>query len=190
MMYMYRKYLKVIFGAFIMAASLLRAQTYVAKGGTAHFFSTTPLEDIEATSKEATSVFNTQTGELIVSMPIKSFQFSKKLMQEHFNENYMESDKYPKADFKGKILDLKSFDLSKDGTYAVKVVGELSIHGVKKNRTIDASFTVKGGVVTAYSKFKVVLEDHKVERPQIVWEKIAEVVDVDVNFVYTNYVKK
>lgn len=187
---MYPKYLKILFVSSIMAVSLLRAQTYVAKAGIAHFFSTTPLEDIEATSKEATSVLNTQTGELIASMPIKSFQFSKKLMQEHFNENYMESDKYPKADFRGKIVDLKSFDFSKDGTYTVKVSGELSIHGVKQPRTIDASFTVKGGVVTGAAKFRVVLEDHKIERPQIVWEKIAEAVDVDVNFVYAAYVKK
>lgn len=187
---MYLKCLKIFLGMCILATGFLKAQTFVAKAGTAHFFSTTPLEDIEASSKEVTSVFNTQTGELVVSMPIKSFQFSKKLMQEHFNENYMESDKYPKADFRGKILDLKSFDFSKDGTYVVVVAGELTIHGVKKSRTIDASFTVKGGMVTGAAKFKVVLEDHKVERPQIVWEKIAEVVDVDVNFVYTPYVKK
>jgi len=100
-------------------------------------------------------------------------------MQEHFNENYMESDKFPTASFKGKIND--NVDLTKDGTYKVTASGTLNIHGVEKPRDIEGSVTVKGGNVSLSSNFRVKLEDHKIERPSVVFQNIAETIDVKIN---------
>lgn len=181
---------KLTIAAFCCTWGLTSAQVYVSKSSTVHFFSETPMENIEATSKEATSVLNSQTGELLITIGITSFKFPSKLMEEHFNENYMETEKYPKSEFKGKIVDLKAVDFKKDGVYNVVVEGDLTVHGVKKAKKINAKLEVKGGQVTGTSKFVINLEEFKIERPKIVWEKIAENIDVDVNFVYAPYVKK
>ena len=99
-------------------------------------------------------------------------------MQEHFNENYLESDKYPSAEFKGNIKG--TVDPSKDGTYPVKVQGDLTIHGVTKNYKVDGVFSVEHGILSAKSTFKVKLADHDIKIPSIVITHIAEIVDVTV----------
>src|SRR3569623_193709 len=107
---------------------------YTCKNARINIFSSAPVEDIEANSSEGVSVYNAATGELAFSVPIRSFHFAKALMEEHFNENYLESDKFPKASFKGKIQEHP--DLTKDGTYPVTVIGDFQVHGVTQNRTI------------------------------------------------------
>ncbi|HTF81221.1 MAG TPA: YceI family protein, partial [Cytophagales bacterium] len=161
---MFKSAVWILYSAFFS----IQAQVYVSKSSVVHFFSETPMENIEATSNQTSSVLNTQTGELVISINISSFRFASKLMEEHFNENYMESDKYPKADFKGKIVDLKSVNFEKDGVYNVEVSGDLTIHGVKKPRKINAQLVVKSGSIIGTSKFKVALVDHNIERPKIV----------------------
>ncbi len=166
----------------ISAFAAVQAQMLISKDATISFFSKTPMEDIDATSKTAASGINIKTGEVIFKVNNNSFQFKKKLMQEHFNENYMESDTYPTSEFKGKIMD--AVDLSKPGTYNVAVKGNLQIHGVTKTYQTQAKITVTADAVTASTTFRVKLEDHKIKIPTIVIAKIAEVVDIKINAIY------
>ena len=157
--------------------------TYVCKNAKISIFSKAPLEDIDAASNKGTSVFNAATNEIAFSVPMRSLQFQKSLMQEHFNENYMESDKYPNASFKGQIQE--KFDCSKNGIYVVNVNGVLDVHGVKQNRTIPGKITVNNGVVSITAEFNVQCKDHKIEIPKLVFEKIAETIRVKVAATYT-----
>lgn len=147
------------------------------------FFSSAPLEDIEAKTDKAVSAINVKTKAIYFKVPVNTFQFRKKLMQEHFNQNYLESDKYPFSEFKGKIVDV--VDLTKDGTYQVTVEGTLSLHGVDKTYREKGTITVQGGNITAGATFQVHIADHKIDIPTIVVKNIAEVVAVTVNAAYT-----
>jgi len=146
------------------------------------FFSEAPVENISATTQKATSALDTKTSEIAVKVPIKSFEFKKQLMQEHFNENYMESEKFPYATFSGKINGPLEWD--RDGRYRVTVAGNLEIHGVKKLYTTDATIEVKGGIITAHAKFNVKVADHDIKIPRIVIKNIAEVVEVEITSTY------
>ncbi|WP_425390754.1 YceI family protein [Ekhidna sp.] len=177
----------------IVAALLISTKVAVAqnvlidKKGVAHFFSEAPLEDIEATNEKAIGAIDLDKGTVAVSMFIKNFHFEKSLMEEHFNENYLESEKYPKATFKGKIVDFSSYDFSKPGVITAKANGELEIHGVKRPIVSDVTFEISENTIGANTFFKVALEDHKIKIPKLVIKNIAEVVDVDVSF---NFIKK
>lgn len=151
------------------------------------FFSHGPIEDIAATSKSAQVILDAAKKDVAVRITIKAFTFEKKLMEEHFNEKYMESDKYPYATFTGKIKD--TLDYKKDGVYNVNVAGKLNIHGVEKERTIPSTVTVKGGEITIDSKFMVALKDHNIEIPSLVSQNIAETVEVKINSVLSEYKK-
>jgi YceI-like domain len=142
------------------------------------FFSKAPLEDIEAHNKEAKGIIDWTSRNFTFRIPIKSFVFKKSLMQEHFNENYMESTKFPNATFKGIIEG--DFDLTKNGTYSVTASGELDIHGVKQSRKIVATIEVKDKGIKINCKFSVKVADHKIEIPTLVFNKIAEEVEVTV----------
>ena len=106
-------------------------------------------------------------------------------MQEHFNENYMESDKYPQATFKGKINEKP--DVTKDGTYPVTAAGIFEVHGVKQTRTITGKITVKSGAISLSSEFMVACKDHQIEIPKLVFYNIAENIRVQVNATYAPY---
>lgn len=162
-------------------------ESYVSKNARISLYSKAPLEDIEAVSGKGVSVLNTTTGAVAFTVPIKSFQFDKSLMQEHFNENYMESDKFPNASFKGKIQE--KFDVSKEGTYPVRAIGVLEVHGVKQSRTISGTIIVNKNTVRLTSEFTVQCKDHKIEIPRLVFQKIAESIQVKVSTDYTNYQK-
>src|SRR5687767_5579481 len=103
---------------------------YIDRNGKASFFSSAPMEDIEAHNNQAVSILDIKSGEIVASMLMKSFNFRKALMEEHFNENYIESNKYPKSTFKGKVTNLDQFDVTKNGKYTLDVAGELTLHGV------------------------------------------------------------
>lgn len=161
------------------------SQKIFTKNGKISFFSKTGLEDIDAKNNQVMSVLNTTTGEIQFSVLIKSFNFEKSLMQEHFNENYMESDKFPKSTFKGVLDDKAKVDFTKDGVYKVTVSGDMEMHGVKnKISAVPATFTVKDGKVTGDCKFKVKLADYAIEVPKLVRENISEVIDVTVSCIY------
>ncbi|MEP7163275.1 MAG: YceI family protein [Ferruginibacter sp.] len=169
----------------IITASLsVNAQKVYTKNGAISFFSKASIENISADNNQVVSVLTLPTGELQFSVLIKGFHFKKSLMEEHFNENYMESDKYPKATFKGTINDLSKVNFTTDGNYTVEVAGDLTIHGITNKTTTTGTITVKAGTITATSKFKIKLSDYKISIPKIVKDNIAEVVDVTVSCVY------
>lgn len=163
-------------GAFTLVHLSVNAQSYVSKNVRIALFSSTPVEDIRAVSEQCTAVIVKETKELAFQVPIKSFEFDKKLMQEHFNENYMESDKFPVAKFKG-TLD-QDIDLTKDGVYDVTVTGTLNVHGVDKKRTIPGKITVNNGQLQISTAFKVACVDHGIKVPRLVFAKIAEQISI------------
>lgn len=161
------------------------AQTrYIDRGGSASFFSSAPLEDIKAETNQAVSVIDLATGELVASVLMKSFKFRKALMQEHFNENYVESDKYPKATFKGKVMNLHDLDLTKDGKYLLDVSGEITLHGVTKPLNVKAEATVENGNLAARAVFPLRVADFDIEVPRLVRDNIAKEMEVTVSFSY------
>lgn len=154
----------------------------ISNNAAVSFFSSTILEDIEGKSNLGSSAINVKTGDIIFKVPNTSFRFKKKLMQEHFNENYMESDKYPVSEFKGKLE--KPIDVSKNGSYSVNVSGKLTVHGVTKDYRSVADIVVNNGVATAKSVFKVKVADHNIKIPSLVFKNIAEIVEVRIQALY------
>ena len=169
---------------FLGLAQLLSAQKLISKNGHIWFYSHTPVEDIEAHNRQVVSILDKETGGIQFQLLVKSFEFQKKLMQEHFNENYMESDEYPKASFKGNIENLPDISFTKDGEYPARVAGNLTIHGVTQNVTINGTITVKSGEVTSESKFIVSPKDYNIAIPDLVKDKIAKEIEVNVNVTY------
>lgn len=161
---------------------------FSTNNGETTFFSETPVEDISAINKFGQSILNTTTNDIVVQMNIKQFDFPNKLMQEHFNENYLESDKYPKAIFKGKINE--KIDFTKNGTYDVSATGDFTLHGVTKSRTLKGKITVAQGSVSISTDFDVALSDYKIEVPQLVFVKVAQVIKVKNKYLLTPYVAK
>ena len=158
---------------------------YVCKNAMVSIYSKAPVEDIEANTDKGISVLNIATAELAFNVPIRSLKFDKALMQEHFNENYMESDKYPQAAFRGKLMQIP--DVTKDGTYPVTASGVLEVHGVKQTRSITGKLTVNHGIISLTSEFMVACKDHKIEIPTLVFHNIAETIRVRVNASYIPY---
>lgn len=174
---------KYLFVCFVLFANLLFAQKPITTStGEIEFFSSTPVEDIKAVNKKVQSALNTSNNEIAFKAPIKDFIFPKALMQEHFNENYMETEKYPNATFAGKINE--KVDFSKDGTYLVTATGKLNIHNVSQDRTVNGSLIIKNGKVSLDAAFDVALADHKIEIPTIVFKKIAEKIAIKVKLQY------
>jgi Mg2+/Co2+ transporter CorB len=179
---------KIVLSFVILAfSSVMTAQIYIAKSCEISFFSDAPVEDIEAVNKACKPIINTATNDVQMKIVISAFQFEKPLMQEHFNENYMESEKFPNAIFKGKINE--KVDWTKDGEYKVTVTGKLMIHGVEKERTIDGVIKIKGSEITISSKFKIHIADHGIKVPSLYVQNIAEDVEVKLNAILEPYKK-
>ncbi len=155
------------------------AQTlYKATNATVSFFSKTPIEDIDGKSETATTLINLEKKDIAFMIQNNSFQFPNKLMQEHFNEKYMESEKYPISNFRGNVQE--NIDLKVAGVYQVTVNGKLTIHGITLDRTIPGTLTVKEGSILLESNFIVKNSDHKIEIPSLVATKIADELNVKV----------
>lgn len=170
----------ILFAAFlIMLCISVSAQSFTSGNVKTSFFSSTPIEDIKAASIKTSAVLISKTGEFAFQVPMKSFEFEKKLMQEHFNENYLESDKYPTAGFKGSID--PNINWTKDGEYNVVAKGTLTVHGVSKPRNIPAKIIIKNGTATITSSFDVACVDHGIKIPTLVFTKIAKVISVKIN---------
>jgi hypothetical protein len=182
---MFMKYLLLL--VMLAGFSAYGQDAYTCRNTRLSFFSSAPLEDIEARTDQGASIINIKTGEVFFKVPITSFRFRKKLMEEHFNENYLECDKYPFAEFKGRINEIPALD--KDGTYPVTVTGTLNIHGVEKSYTAKGTIIRQGNTLTANSTFQVRIADHGIKVPTLVVKNIAEVVAVTVNAIYTPYSK-
>jgi hypothetical protein len=160
------------------------AQLYFTKNGYLSFFSSTMMEDIKADNNQVISILNTATGDIQFSLLNNAFHFKKALMEEHFNETYMESGKYPKSVFKGTISNLKDVPLSKDGEYNITVSGNLNIHGVTKTISVPGKLTVKAGNISASSTFKIKPKDYNIRIPASVKNNIAESVELTINCRY------
>lgn len=179
----------ILFLIFCLTGMMAISQNkYSIKESKIMFFSKSAIEDIQAVNKSSIGLIDATKKEFVAKVPIKSFIFDKALMQEHFNENYMESDKFPDASFKGKIEG--DLDISKDGSYPVKLIGKLEIHGVTKDCTIPMKIIVKNGIASFIGEFKVKISDYGIEIPKMVTQNIAEVVDVKVDGALELYVKK
>jgi polyisoprenoid-binding protein YceI len=160
------------------------AQQYFTKNGRISFFSKAMLENIQADNNQVISVLNTSTGEVQFSLLNNAFHFEKALMEEHFNADYIESDKYPKSTFKGTISNPAAINTSADGAYQVSVTGDLTLHGVTQRITVPGTVTVKGGKLSASCVFSVKPKDYKISIPAAVRNNIAETIQVTVNCSY------
>ncbi|MEX2232042.1 MAG: YceI family protein [Cyclobacteriaceae bacterium] len=157
---------------------------YIDRNGKASFFSSAPMEDIEAHNNQAVSILDVKSGEIVASMLMRSFNFRKALMEEHFNENYIESNKYPKSTFKGKVTNVEQFDVTKNGKYSLDVTGEITLHGVTQKINVKADAVVENGTIKAKAVFPLVVQDFKIEVPRLVRNNIAEKMEVTVSFNY------
>ncbi|MFM1876520.1 MAG: hypothetical protein RL266_2257 [Bacteroidota bacterium] len=173
----------------VFSLNSVSAQKHFTRSANISFYSDTPMEKIEATNHQATSVVDMEKNEMVFSVLMKSFEFEKALMQEHFNEKYVESDKFPKAQFKGTYKSDKAIDMSKDGEYKVTVSGTMNIHGVDQQVSTTGVFTVKGGVLSGKAEFKLRLADYKITIPGVVKDNIAEEVKITVDATYEPYKK-
>lgn len=160
------------------------AQQYFTKNGRLSFFSKALMENIQADNNQVISVLNTSTGDIQFSLLNNAFHFEKALMEEHFNADYIESDKYPKSTFKGTINNPGTINVTTDGVYKVTVTGDLTIHGVTQHITVPATITVSGGKLSATSVFNVKPKDYKISIPGAVRNNIAESIQVTVNCSY------
>lgn len=170
-----------MFLATVIAHPAKSQKKYFSKAARISFYSKTPLAAIEAHNSKAVSVFDLSSGRIEFSVLMKGFEFEKARMQEDFNENFVESDKYPKAVFAGTMKSANDLNFDKDGVYNVEVTGSLTIHGVTKPVTTQAAFTVKNGVVSAQSEFTVTVADYNIKIPSVVSEKIGKTAKIIVN---------
>jgi polyisoprenoid-binding protein YceI len=173
------KYIVTIF--FFLGGFSVSAQKFSLEKSTIMFFSDAAIEDIKADNQKASAIFNSENGEIVFSIPIQEFQFDKALMKEHFNEKYMESDKFPKATFQGKISD---FDRTKTESQNANAIGKLTIHGVTNDVQIPGTIEKQGDKYVMKSKFIVKLVDYKITIPQLLWQNIAEQVEVTSDFAF------
>ncbi len=160
--------------------SVSNAEKYFTRTAKIHFVSETKIIDIAGTSDQAISFLNIENGDIVFGILIQSFKFDQALAEEHFNENYMESDDFPKAKFKGKITNLSDIDFKKNGIYKVKISGKLTIHGVTKEIVTDAEIIVKGQKITGKCKFKVDVYDYGIEIPEIVSDKVNRIIPIEI----------
>ncbi len=155
-------------------------ELYITRDGNIDFFSSTPIEDIKAINGQVSCVLNKSTGEFAFQVPIKGFVFKNALMQEHFNENYLESDLYPKSVFKGKIIDWKKIDLSNKAV-DVFIDGELTIHGVKKKIKESGKIWNENDKIRGTCSFDIVIADYDIDIPRIVRGNIAKIIKINID---------
>ena len=163
----------------LLPAMIFGKDIFLTRSGNIEIFSTTPIEDITAVNKQVSCVLNVETGEVAFQAPIRCFMFKNALMQEHFNENYMESDKYPKAVFKGKI-DHWSNTAIADTAIDVSLSGSLTIHGVTRAITEKGQIWQENELINGTSAFDITVADYDIEIPKVVRNNIAKIVRVDV----------
>lgn len=160
----------------------------LATGGKVSFFSETPMENIDATSQSATSVITTSSNAIQFTIPVRTFKFKKALMEEHFNEKYVESEKFPKSTFKGKINE--SINWSRDTVANVTATGVMDLHGVNKMITENGKLTIRNGLVALDFNFMIALKDYSIEVPKLMNQSVAENIKVTGSFQYKPYEKK
>jgi hypothetical protein len=157
---------------------------FMTRTGQIVFHAGTPVEDVDGVNNEVTSMLNTKTGEIVFSVLIKSFHFKRSLMEEHFNENYMESNTFPKATYNGKLRDIQKLNLKSDGSQNFETEGDLTIHGVTQRVKASGTLTVSKGRLSGKASFVIKPQDYKIEIPGLVADKIAKDIQIIVDCVY------
>ena len=166
----------------------LSQDLYVTKTGSISFYSNAPVEDITAVNQQAMSMLDTATGEIMIAVLIRSFVFEKAMMQEHFNENYMESEKFPQSTFKGVIANLHEIDLSVPGNYSITVTGTLTIKDQSDQIEAKGTLNVQDDrTIKADSRFSIQVRDYGIEIPRVVQQNIAETIEITCNMLYVPY---
>lgn len=176
--------LKNIFVYLIVFLALQAAvgqERYKTSEGVVSFDASSPLEDIKAVNSKVNAILDSSTGEMAVVLLIKDFQFRRKLMQEHFNENYLHSDTYPKAIFTGTLKDFSLDELSAQNR-AFELTGEISIHGVTRPFSSQIELRKSDEGISGSLKFVIRSEDHNIKVPRVVFKKVAEEVNVAAEF--------
>jgi hypothetical protein len=164
--------------AFLLQVSTNAQSKLFTKTGSISFFSKTNIENISARNNKVLAVWELTSGKIEFSVLMKGFEFEKALMQEHFNENYVESDKYPKATLKAVIENSSSISLTTDKSYIVKVNGTLTMHGITKAVSTTATIKVKDGVASATATLPVLLADYNIKIPSVVADNINKKIDI------------
>lgn len=175
------KNLLIVFISIVLFSAMPESTKFITKNGKVSFYSDAPLEKIEAKNAQMNVALDTQTGDILFKVLIKSFIFEKALMQEHFNENYLESDKFPTSTFKGKIVNLSDIKFATSGTYNAKVTGKLTIHGVTKDVEAQGVIFVSNQAINLKSIFKIKIGDYNITIPGAVTGKIAKEVEITVD---------
>ncbi len=175
----------ILFSILFLSVSMAAQSPLITKDGTTTFFSHSPIEDIEAINDKTTAAINFVKGDVVVKMLIKHFTFENALMQEHFNENYMESEKFPAAIFKGKLVSDNAIDLSQDGSYEVTLDGQLTIRGISTPLEAPATITVSGDQVSATTVFIARPAEYDIKIPAVVIKNIAEEIKVSTSLTFT-----
>ena len=180
-----KKIVAVIVLSFCLGNIYLSAQKYITKEGNIEIFSKTPVFTIEGLDKKVASILNLENGDVVATTLVRSFKFHEALVEDHFNENYMNSEKFPKASFKGKIVNFKEVNVKKDGTYKVSIKGDLTIHGETKPVDAAGTIIVKDGKVTAKSQFNISLAAYKIHVEESYKDAIKDEIRLDINFSYS-----
>jgi hypothetical protein len=168
-----------LFLVFYSLTGISQNTIYTGISGKINFKSDAPLELIQAQSDALSGAINTADKSFLFSVKMNSFKgFNSELQRTHFNENYVESEKFPKAKFEGKIIE--DIDFSKPGTYVVRAKGNLEVHGVKQPRIIKSTIIVTSSSITIKSKFTVLITEHKIQIPYVVKQKLAEEIYIDI----------
>jgi len=176
-----KRVLVFVLGIFFTVQALQAQSKFFTKSAKIQFFSKAPLEDIEAKTKTATCVLDTDAGTIQFSLLVKSFEFENELMQEHFNDDYLESHKFPKSEFKGQIINHTAVNFKKAGIYPVQVRGKLTIHGETKEIETNGTIAVNGDNIAVKASFPVTLADYKIRIPSLVKDKISKTVLITVD---------
>jgi hypothetical protein len=175
------KTVKVIIAVTLIAITC-HAQKYAAEKSEITFFSDAPMEDIHATNKKSVALLDLSSGQLVFSVPVNAFRFEKGLMEEHFNEKYMESHKYPKSTFQGAIM---NFNPGKTGLQQVTAKGKLDLHGVTREIEVPGTAEITSDKeILIKTSFNVKLKEYNVTIPQLLWQNIAEQVEVKLDFIF------
>jgi len=185
----FRVYSIMIISLMLLGANVFSQNKYFTRSAHIYFISHTDIIDIDADNHQVGSMFDTKTGEIVFSVSMKSFEFKLALAEEHFNENYVETHKYPKAKFKGKIVDISSINFAKDGIYRAFVEGEMTIHGITKKIKAKGSLEMKNSFIYIKSHINIALSDYDIKVPNIVKDKVAKIINIKINAKYKPYEK-
>ncbi len=181
-----KKHLYLLLLLPILLGSSKKEDKYISRNGKVTFFSYASAENIKAVNNQALSLFEPSTNKIAVSVLMRAFQFEKSLMQEHFNDSYIESDLYPKATFEGTIL---NFDKDFSGTQTKIIKGDFTLRGITKpiKIKVDITKTYKNYIINGETEVNI--KDYKINVPQILANRIAQTVKVSFNFKYDHYEK-